>query len=76
MTEGELQSEDITFTAKVKAAGYRVVCDTDQEIQHLSDPTVVDSQVYENYKRMTAPKIVIPDKPKFNIPLPNAPKAV
>jgi hypothetical protein len=61
--------EDIIFSRKIKAAGLRIVCDTDQEVQHLSDPSVVDSQVYENFKRMTAPKIVIPNIPPIKVPL-------
>lgn len=52
--------EDIIFSRKIKEAGLRIVCDTDQEVQHLSDPSVVDSQVYENFKRLSAPKVHVP----------------
>lgn len=47
---GEVRlGEDISFTRKAKHLGIRVVCDTDLQVQHISDPVLVDHDTFAGY---------------------------
>src|SRR6185369_8124186 len=48
---GALFSEDIAFTRKLKDAGVKMRCHTDIQVQHISDPILVDRKAYETYKQ-------------------------
>lgn len=41
--------EDISFTRKARNLGIRVLCDTDIQVQHISDPVLVDHSTFSGY---------------------------
>ena len=49
--DGVKYSEDIVFCEKVKAAGGRIVVDSDREVLHISENLLVGRDVYEKFKR-------------------------
>lgn len=44
--------EDISFTRKVKEAGIKIACHTDLQVQHISDPILVDDKAYIAYNQV------------------------
>lgn len=54
--------EDISFTRKVKEAGIRMMCNTDLQVQHISDPVLVDHSAYQayNFAKQEADKAASP----------------
>lgn len=55
--------EDISFTRKAKALGLRVVCDTDIQVQHISDPVLVDHEAFLAYNHLETAMSKEPEKP-------------
>lgn len=50
---GEVElGEDVSFTRKAKEAGIRVCCDTDIQIQHIGDATIIDHNAYTIYNQL------------------------
>lgn len=50
---GEVElGEDISFTRKAKEAGIKIVCHTDLQVGHISDPIVVDETAFQTYNAM------------------------
>ena len=46
--------EDITLSSKARSAGLRLCCDTNLQVQHLSDPTLIDEEAYLALKPKSA----------------------
>ena len=63
--------EDISFTRKAKEAGVKIVCHTDIEIQHISDPVLIGEEAFKAYNAIAGPdEKVAEDPPKPQIVRP------
>lgn len=54
--DGVRYSEDVVFCEKVKAAGGRIVVNSDREVLHISESLLVGRELYEKFKRDEAIK--------------------
>jgi hypothetical protein len=62
--------EDISFTRKAKDAGVKIVCHTDIQVQHISDPIIVDEETFKTYNAMAGPEEKVEEPPKPQIVRP------
>jgi hypothetical protein len=61
--EGQQLGEDISFSRKLEAAGVKLHADTDLEVGHISDPTVVNGAIFKSFKSKTqTEKLLTPTK--------------
>jgi len=62
--------EDISFTRKAKEAGVKIACHTDIQVQHISDPLIVDEETFKAYNAMAGPDEKVDEAPKPQIVRP------